>query len=256
MWPPKPCSPDWSLEPPAGVCMAQRHAQKFRVRALWQALCVLQDLGPGNKSQQPQFRCTPIDPRCPIFQHPLPPELSITAADSQSTTAMLDRARPCAHGLTLSALASCAWETRFSLFSVCLLAIHIWQEMSLRHSAAAVAELRRWSPRAGCCPVAMPLHLPIPGNPCREETKNSLLLAQHAVRFVPWHKFRCGCVNVPGPHCLETGSAVPSICTNPWYQHPPVTARSSLFSPAALSKSKYSKIALFLAVALRLDLKY
>ena len=57
---------------PDGACMAQRHAHKHRVHAPWQALCVPWDLGSGKKSQQPQFRCTPIDPRCPIFQHPLP----------------------------------------------------------------------------------------------------------------------------------------------------------------------------------------
>ena len=52
--------------------MAQRHAHKLWVRAPWQGLCVPWDLGSMKKAQQLQFGCTPIDPRCPAFRHPLP----------------------------------------------------------------------------------------------------------------------------------------------------------------------------------------
>lgn len=166
----------------------------------------------------------------PQFPVTSSPELGIIAAERQSTCS-LGRTRTYTHGLTLSALASCAYVTRFSLFTVCLLAIYVWQKMSLRWWAAATSKLQSWqSPRVGCSPVLMPLCIPIPGNPCREETKNSLLLAQHAIGLVPWYKFKCGCVDVLGFHCLDRGSVVPPMHTISWYQHPPVTRQSSLLS--------------------------
>lgn len=67
--PPNTTSPDCSL---AVACMVQQCAHQLHVHAPWQALRVPWELGSGKKSQQPQFRCSAVDPRWSIFQHPLP----------------------------------------------------------------------------------------------------------------------------------------------------------------------------------------
>lgn len=187
-------------------------------------LCVPWDLGPGKKSQQPQFRSSAIEPRCSIFQHPLPQNwVSVIAAESQSTP-VLDRTRPHTRGLTLSVLAACAWQTRLSLPAPCSSQMtgnvpHGRSNMWSWHSASMGCS----TPQSWKCLQGRDQEWPALGPKC--------------LLVVSWYKFICGCEDIPASHWLDTGSVVPSVCTNSWYQLLPVTAQSSPL-PAAWSASK------------------
>lgn len=187
----------------------------------------------------------------PHFSASSSSELSVIAAESQITPT-LDRTRPYARGLT-STLHPAPRKpgSASSLFAFS-------QFVYNKKWVMGMALLPCPSHWAGSSPGGLQScgnasALPIPGNSCKEETKDNLLLAQHAILLVLWYKFRCGCPWIPLFRCRLCSlinshpflvSASPRHCTK-------FTSLSS-----CLSKSKCSQENVLSAVAVRLDLKY
>lgn len=127
--------------------------------------CMVQALGTcpqylelGKKYQQPQFRCTPIDPRCPIFQHLLP----------QNWVSLLLRAKSPLRW-TGPDLTHVVWPRPCILHLGnqvqplhCLPSLNSYttRNESWAWRCCHVQAIELAAPQVGCSPVAMPLHSP------------------------------------------------------------------------------------------------